>query len=83
VTPVARSVSLSWSAGATGITGYNAYVASVSGGPYDKLTSSPITTSSYADSSAQSGHTYYYVVTELDSANLESTYSNEVVAIVP
>jgi hypothetical protein len=83
VTPIAPAVSLSWSAGATGVTGYNAYVASVSGGPYVRLTSNPITVSSYADSSVQSGHTYYYVVTELDSTNLESTYSNEVVANVP
>lgn len=83
VAPLTHSVSLSWSPGAPGVTGYNTYVASVSGGPYVKLTSNPITVSSYADSSVQSGHTYYYVVTELDSANLESTYSNEVVAIVP
>jgi len=83
VTPVVHSVSLSWSDGDTTITGYNAYVASVSGGPYSRLTSSPVAGSSYVDSSVQSGRTYYYVVTALDATNQESTYSSEIAAIVP
>lgn len=83
VTPIVHSVSLSWSDGDTTVTGYNAYVASVSGGPYSRLTSSPIAGTSYVDSSVQSGRTYYYVVTALDSTNQESTYSSEIAAIVP
>jgi Abnormal spindle-like microcephaly-assoc'd, ASPM-SPD-2-Hydin len=82
VTPIVHSVSLSWSDGDTTVTGYNAYVASVSGGPYSRLTSSPIAGTSYVDSSVQSGRTYYYVVTALDSTNQESTYSSEIAAIV-
>jgi fibronectin type 3 domain-containing protein len=38
---------------------------------------------SYADSSVQSGHTYYYVATAVDASGSESVYSNEVAAIVP
>jgi hypothetical protein len=83
VTPVSHSISLSWTEGTIGVTGYNAYVGSVSGGPYLHLTSSPLTVNSYADTSVQSGQTYYYVVTALDSTNQESTYSSEVVAVVP
>jgi hypothetical protein len=83
VTPLAHSVSLSWTDGETGVTGYNTYVASVSGGPYLKLTSTPTAGTSYVDSSVQSGRTYYYVVTALDSTNQESTYSSEIAAIVP
>jgi hypothetical protein len=83
VTPIAHSVSLSWTDGDTGVTGYNTYVASVSGGPYLKLTSTPAAGTSYVDSSVQSGRTYYYVVTALDSTNQESTYSSEIAAIVP
>jgi Abnormal spindle-like microcephaly-assoc'd, ASPM-SPD-2-Hydin len=83
VTPIAHSVSLSWSDGDTTVTGYNAYVASVSGGPYSRLTSSPVAGTSYVDSSVQSGRTYYYVVTAMDSTNQESTYSSEIAAIVP
>ena len=83
VTPIVHSVSLSWSDGDTTVTGYNAYIASVSGGPYSRLTSSPIAGTSYIDSSVQSGRTYYYVVTALDSTNQESTYSSEIAATVP
>jgi HYDIN/CFA65/VesB family protein len=83
VTAIAHSVSLSWTDGYTGVTGYNTYVASVSGGPYLKLTSTSIAGTSYVDSSVQSGRTYYYVVTALDSTNQESTYSSEIAAIVP
>ena len=83
VTPIVHSVSLSWTDGDTGVTGYNTYVASVSGGPYLKLTSTPTAGTSYVDSSVQSGRTYYYVVTALDSTNQESTYSSEIAAIVP
>jgi len=83
VTPIVHSVSLSWSDGDTTVTGYNAYVASVSGGPYLRMTSSPVAGTSYVDSSVQSGRTYYYVVTALDSTNQESTYSSEIAAIVP
>ena len=83
VTAIAHSVSLSWSDGDSTVTGYNAYVASVSGGPYLKLTSAPIAGTSYVDSSVQAGQTYYFVVTALDSTNQESTYSSEIAAIVP
>jgi hypothetical protein len=83
VTAIAHSVSLSWIDGDAGVTGYNTYVASVSGGPYLRLTSTSIAGTSYVDSSVQSGRTYYYVVTALDSTNQESTYSSEIAAIVP
>lgn len=83
VTAIAHSVSLSWSDGDSTVTGYNTYVASVSGGPYLKLTSAPIAGTSYVDSSVHSGQTYYYVVTAIDSTNQESTYSSEIAAIVP
>ena len=83
VTAMARSVSLSWIDGDTTVSGYNTYVASVPGGPYSKLTSTPLAGTSYVDSSVQSGRTYYYVVTALDSTNQESPYSSEIAAIVP
>jgi len=74
---------LSWVDGDTTVSGYNTYVASVPGGPYSKLTSTPLAGTSYVDSSVQSGRTYYYVVTALDSTNQESPYSSEIAAIVP
>jgi hypothetical protein len=78
-----HSVILSWTGAVTGVTGYNAYASTVSGGPFVKMTSSPLTSPSYTDTSVQSDRTYYYVVTALNSADQESAFSSEVTAIVP
>lgn len=83
VTAAAHTVALSWAPAATGVTGFKAYVSTVSGGPYVEVGSVPSTTPAYTDSSVQSGHTYYYVVTAVSSTNQESLYSSEVAAIVP
>jgi fibronectin type 3 domain-containing protein len=63
--------------------GYNTYSATQSGGPYTKLTSTPVAATSYTDSAVQAGLTYYFVVTSVDSNNVESSYSAEVNALVP
>jgi hypothetical protein len=81
--PVSHSVTLSWSASSSSVTGYNVYRSTVSGGPYTKLNSSLIATTSYTDTAVVAGQTYYYVVTSVDSSNMESAYSNEVSALVP
>lgn len=78
-----HSVTLSWTDGASEITGYHAYSSKVSGGPFVRMTSTELTNSSYRDSSVQSGQTYYYVVTALNSSNQESAYSSVVTAVVP
>jgi len=38
---------------------------------------------SYTDSTVQSGQTYYYATTAVDSSGVESTYSNQVQVAVP
>ncbi len=85
VTPLqGPSVALSWTASTSpGIAGYNAYRSTVSGGPYTKLDSSLISNTNYNDQTVQSGYTYYYVTTAVDSQGMESAYSNEAVATVP
>jgi len=83
VTATAHTVALSWAPAVTGVTGFRTYVSMVSGGPYVEMGSVPSSTSAYTDTSVQSGHTYYYVVTAVDSTNQESLYSSEVAAIVP
>jgi Abnormal spindle-like microcephaly-assoc'd, ASPM-SPD-2-Hydin/Immunoglobulin I-set domain len=83
VAAVTHTVTLSWGATASGVTGFNTYSSTVSGGPYAKLTSAPLTNPSYTDTSVQSGRTYYYVVTAVNSSSQESAYSSEVTAIVP
>jgi hypothetical protein len=80
---VSHSASLSWSQDISSANGYNVYSGSVSGGPYTKVTSTPITATSYMDSSVQAGQTYYFVVTAISANNTESGYSNEVAALVP
>ena len=77
-------VSLGWNASTSqDVAGYNAYRSPISGGPYAKLNSSLISATSYNDQTVQSGSTYYYVTTAVDSQGLESVYSNEAVATVP
>jgi hypothetical protein len=82
VTQASHSVSLSWLASTSSVTGYNVYSSTVSGGPYAKLTSPPVASTSYTDNSVQQGQTYYYVVTAV-SQNEESAYSVQVPAVVP
>src|ERR1019366_10496562 len=80
VQPVSHSVTLNWTASTSAVSGYNVYRSTVSGGPYTKVNSTLVTTTQYTDSTVQAGQTYYYVVTSVDSSNVESTYSNEVSA---
>jgi uncharacterized membrane protein len=81
---VTAQVALSWTASTSpGIVGYNAYRSTVSGGPYTRLNSSLIPNTNYNDQTVQSGDTYYYVTTAVNSQGLESAYSNEAVATVP
>jgi hypothetical protein len=78
-----HTVRLSWAASASAVAGYYAYRGTVSGGPYTRLNSAIETATAYADSTVQSGRTYYYVVTSVDSSLAESNYSNQVSVTVP
>jgi hypothetical protein len=80
---VSHYVSLSWSDATTGLAGYNLYRGTTSGGPYAKINSALVPTAAYTDSAVQSGATYYYVSTAVDSTGVESTYSNEAAAVIP
>jgi hypothetical protein len=81
--PVSHSVALTWSPSVSTVIGYNAYSSQISGGPYTKMTGAPVSTTSYTDTSVQAGQTYYFVVTSVDSNNLESAFSAEASALVP
>ncbi len=83
VAAVPPSVLLSWSPSVSAVIGYNTYTSQQSGGPYTKLTSSPVAATSYTDTAVQPGLTYYFVVTAVDSSNVESAYSSEVSALIP
>jgi fibronectin type 3 domain-containing protein len=79
-----HSVTLNWNASSTSrVSGYNAYRATQSGGPYTMINTALQPGMSYVDLTVEPGHTYYYVVTAVDSSGMESVYSNEAAAVVP
>jgi hypothetical protein len=77
-----HTVTLNWTASTTPNVTYNVYRGTTSGGPYTKLTSSPVSAVAYTDSTIFAGQTYYYVTTAI-AAGAESAYSNEASAAVP
>jgi Abnormal spindle-like microcephaly-assoc'd, ASPM-SPD-2-Hydin len=82
--PSQSTVSLNWDPSTSTVIGYNLYRGTTSGGPYaTKLNSSLISTTAFTDSTVESGTTYYYVSTAVNSSNVESAYSNEASAAVP
>jgi len=83
VAPVQHSVALTWNASTSTVSGYNVYRSTVSGSSYTKINPSLVTVLSYTDSAVQSGTTYFYVTTAVDSAGNESVYSNQVSAPIP
>jgi hypothetical protein len=79
-----HSVDLSWTAStSTDVVGYNIYRALAATGPFQKLNTIPISETTYTDTTVQSGVTYYYVATAVDSIGVESSYSNVARATVP
>ena len=75
-------VSLSWDASTSSVAGYNVYRGGNTGGPYNKIFNLNLNTS-YTDTTVASGNTYYYVTTAVNSSGQESTYSNQVKAVIP
>ena len=65
------------------VVGYNVYRGTQSGGPYTRLNSSPVPATTYTDTTVLAGRAYSYVVTAVDSSNVESVYSNEVSITIP
>jgi Abnormal spindle-like microcephaly-assoc'd, ASPM-SPD-2-Hydin len=78
-----HNVALSWQASSSTVAGYNVYRGANSGGPYSKVNASADTSTSYSDPGVQAGQTYYYVVTGVNSQGTESSFSNQVAAVVP
>ena len=79
--PVSHSVVLNWSASPTPSVTYKVY-RSTTAGVYSTPLASSISTTSYTDGTVQSGTTYYYVVTAVNSGG-ESARSNESPAAIP
>jgi|GEM_PF-5226189 len=66
--------------------GINIYMSTVSGGPYTKVNSVPLSihegSASWAQSGLTNGNYYYYVATMVDFSGNESAYSAEVAVLV-
>jgi len=77
-----HTVSLSWDASGSPVLGYRVYRSSVSGADFALMTAT-IADPAFIDSTVASGHTYYYVVTAVDAAGVESAFSNQVSAAIP
>jgi hypothetical protein len=79
-----HSATLTWTAStSSNVTGYNVYRGTQTGGPYTKITFTPVAGTSYIDTTVLAGQTYYYVTTAVDNSNNESVYSNQVPAAIP
>jgi hypothetical protein len=78
-----QSVALNWDKSKSEVAGYFVYRSSKSSGPYAKLNSHANPDTSYTDSSVSSGQIYYYVVTAVNSENIESSFSNEISVTIP
>jgi len=83
VATMQHTVGLTWSPSASAVVGYNIYRGTATGGPYSKVNSSPIVTTSYSDATVKSGTSYFYVTTAVNSSGMESSKSNEVRAMIP
>jgi hypothetical protein len=82
--PATHNVNLFWDPSTSQVIGYNLYRGTQNGGPYPtKLTPSPQPGTSYDDNTVQSGLTYYYVATAVDSSSQESPPSNQTTAKIP
>jgi fibronectin type 3 domain-containing protein len=78
-----HSATVSWDNGDPTATTYRVYRSGVSGGPYTSLNATPLSVTTYTDSTVISGSTYFYVVTEINASGVESQFSSEVSATVP
>jgi hypothetical protein len=79
-----HSISLSWTKStSTGVSGYNVYRSTVSGGSYTKINSSLDTGTTYTDNNVTSGSKYYYVVRSVSSTGAESGNSAQTSATIP
>jgi fibronectin type 3 domain-containing protein len=82
---VQYSVSLTWDASTSSdVVGYYVYSSTTEGSGYVKLNpSSPVSSLQFTDTTVQAGVTYYYVVTAVDSSEVESADSTPAVASIP
>jgi Abnormal spindle-like microcephaly-assoc'd, ASPM-SPD-2-Hydin/Transmembrane protein 131-like N-terminal len=65
------------------IVGYYVYRSLKSGGSFSKLNSQADSGTSYTDNTVANGNTYIYVVTAVNSKNVQSPYSSSITVSIP
>ena len=78
-----HSVTLSWNASTSKVSGYNVYRSTTSGHGFVKINSSLVATTTFEDTTVQNAITYFYVTTSVDSSGNESSDSNQVSVTIP
>ena len=79
-----HTVTLRWDPSTTStVVGYYVYRGLVAVGPFLKLNFASATSTNFTDATVVDGLTYYYVVTAVDSGNVESAFSNQVAVTIP
>lgn len=77
-----HTVALNWDPSTSEVVGYYVYRVLVDG-TYAKINNAPVVPTDYTDASVVSGQTYIYVVTAVTADNVESDYSDPVLATIP
>ena len=77
-----HTVALNWDPSTSTVVGYYVYRA-LPNGTLTKINPAPAVLTAYTDANIQSGQTYTYVVTAVDANNVESDYSDPVLAVIP
>ena len=77
-----HTVALAWDPSTSDVVGYYVYRA-LPNGAFAKINPAPAVLTGYTDANIQSGQTYTYVVTAVDANNVESDYSDPVLAVIP
>ena len=78
-----HTVTLTWKASPSRVSGYNVYRKSKSETDYRKINSSLVPGLKYVDTSVERGATYHYVVRAVDTEGHESVDSHEFTVAIP
>jgi fibronectin type 3 domain-containing protein len=78
-----HTVTLTWKASLSHVSGYNVYRKSKSETDHRKINSSLVQGLKYVDNSVESGATYHYVVRAVDAEGHESVNSQEFTVVIP
>jgi hypothetical protein len=86
-TPMDGAVEVTWTpVSYPSVAGYHVHRGPSAGGPFVRLTTSPIPVTGqmrYRDTTAQSGHAYYYTVTSVNATGGESAYAAAAAVTIP